>query len=176
MPFERFDPINSDNEQEVSWHIKRYSCAAKFTSGSVLDAACGFGYGSQILNYNWYIGKDKNQECIQIAKERYINEFPSIVFLCEDIEAIDILPYDSAVVIETLEHLHDPEKFIKRLREKIKNCIFVSFPVVRTTQNNPFHLHDLKIDIVDKWMGEWHKEFGVYKCNNRIYMASYRKT
>ena len=89
-------------------HLSRYKFAAdKIPNGSsVIDAACGCGYGSWIM---WdsglnVIGIDISNHAIDYAQQHYAGP----QYICSSIEAIGNLEADYLVSFETVEHLSDP--------------------------------------------------------------------
>jgi GT2 family glycosyltransferase len=109
-------------------HMARYNFALKHISGSVLDAACGSGYGTKMLGAE---GVDVSEEAVNFAKERY-----GIKAEVCDLEK-DFPPnlWDTVVSFETIEHLEDPNLFLERASKHSKRFIF-SIPL-----NNPSRFH-----------------------------------
>lgn len=98
------------------WHIARYQFAQKVKhGGSVLDAACGSGYGSELLEpFKQYTGIDYSGKCIDYAKMTYGK--PNRRFVKGNIafmtEMFSAQSFDTIVSFETLEHLEDPERIL----------------------------------------------------------------
>lgn len=89
-------------------HVQRYIFAAKRLSGkrSILDLACGCGYGSWLLQATGakITGVDISHEAISYAEKHY----PGPAYLCqrgEDTKG----EWEALVSFETLEHLDNPE-------------------------------------------------------------------
>ena len=94
-------------------HTERYKFAAELLAGkSVIDAACGCGYGSWMMQEAGckVTGIDIEPEAIDYAKTHYVGP----EYICSDITQCIIPTADSVVSFETLEHLVDPEPTIKR--------------------------------------------------------------
>lgn len=104
-------------------HVARYEFAARqMPDGStVIDFACGVGYGSHILALNGHTvtGYDIDREAIQYAERHYSAEtVPGrLLFEVANGDAPPQLPpADFAVCFETIEHLEDPRPLLKALR------------------------------------------------------------
>lgn len=117
-------------------HIRRYQFAREVISaGSVLDIACGAGYGSKLLSpYSTYTGVDYADYCIAYAKKHYSG--PNINFLQANL--FEYLPglgnhekFDAVISFETLEHLDAPlDALILYLDALVyKGILVVSIPL-----------------------------------------------
>lgn len=103
-------------------HLARYEWAQQFCEGKeVLDAACGCGYGTEILAEvaTHVHGVDKNADAIQYAWEHYAvpnNGFEDrSVYLITRIKAV----FDVVVSFETIEHLRKPERFVHQVYDTL---------------------------------------------------------
>jgi SAM-dependent methyltransferase len=110
-------------------HLARYDFAVEHQKGSVLDAACGSGYGSKMLS---------NAEGIDLSAEAvaYAQSIYGIKASCFDLE--NGLPagcWDTIVSFETIEHLGNPHLFLSHASSKSLQFIF-SIPL-----NNPSQFH-----------------------------------
>jgi len=105
-------------------HRARYILAKKYIrdNDKVLDAACGIGYGSTILKEKdcAITALDLHEGALQYAQEYYFDK--RVKFKKANIEE-DYLgnSYDVVVSFETIEHLRRPEKFLKNIRNSLKN-------------------------------------------------------
>jgi 2-polyprenyl-3-methyl-5-hydroxy-6-metoxy-1,4-benzoquinol methylase len=135
--------------QTFRLHIERY----EFASGklrdanSILDIACGVGYGSRLLKDSLpgvlVTGIDSSAEAIDYANARYAG--PGVTFRVGDAMTFDDGPFDAIVSLETIEHLPDPQRFIQRATTMLlrPGGIFIgSVPVTPSVDANPHHLHD----------------------------------
>lgn len=91
-------------------HIRRYDLAATeiVDAESVLDAACGSGYGKDVIGLGrHYVGVDLDPEAIKVARRNYGD-----VFQRGSVTALDLpdASFDAIVSFETLEHLTKPEQ------------------------------------------------------------------
>ncbi len=130
-------------------HIERYAFAAQELRGanSILDIACGVGYGSRYLKDSLpaalITGVDSSADAIEYANHRY--SLPKLKFGIADAMSFDDGPFDAVVSLETIEHLPDPQRFLQRVTTRLlrPGGIFIaSVPVTPSMDANPHHLHD----------------------------------
>jgi len=152
---ERFHP---ELEREIAYeHWHRYAFAQRLVAGrSVLDAACGEGYGSALLAgaAASVIGVDLSAAAIAHARARY--EHPRIRFIEGDVCRLDGIAsasIDVAVSFETLEHLADHDGLLASFRRVLKpeGLLLISTPDKRTYSDdagyaNPHHVRELYRD------------------------------
>lgn len=136
-------------------HIFRYALAARFvqTGDSVIDAACGYGYGAHLMAHHSaaakVLGIDLSERCIAYAEAAY-GRPGRLAFRQGDVAALAFLPDNSADLIasfETLEHIPDPAGFIAEVHRILRpgGRFIASVPnqwVDETGRDpNPHHLH-----------------------------------
>ena len=99
-------------------HANRYIFASKFIKNkSVLDVACGTGYGSEFLNgnYNKYLGVDIDKNSIELANSRF-GGFSNTKFIIGDVcnlNAKDLgKNFDVVISFETIEHIRCYDSFL----------------------------------------------------------------
>jgi len=135
--------------QTFNLHIERYEFAARKLrdAQSILDIACGVGYGSRLLKDSLpaalVTGVDSSADAIEYANDRYA--LPGLTFRVADGMTFDDGPFDAVVSLETIEHLTDPQPFIQRVTTRLlrPGGIFIgSVPVTPSMDANPHHLHD----------------------------------
>jgi SAM-dependent methyltransferase len=149
---ERNDALKDNNKGPV----RRYEFAAKCLSGplrTMVDAACGMGYGSKILGEFGHriLGLDKSPEAIKYAEENYGK--PGISFYVCDLEAEPLPQCDAVVCLETLCHLKDPQKFIDGLPGKE---LVISAPVNPNPNDGYFYrLHHLSPERFREMLHDW---------------------
>lgn len=133
-------------------HIERYKLATKLiTPGStVLDAACGYGYGTEMLSKkaSHAIGIDRDG-VINICKERY-KTYQNLHFLVNDVRELGFKDssIDSVVGMEMIEHIENPESFVNEANRVLKpnGSLLISTPngnntlLPDGTAYNPHHI------------------------------------
>lgn len=134
--------------ETLKLHLERYEFAAShLRPGSVLDIACGVGYGTDLLSQGSGIvralGVDLDPEAVQYARSRYGS--PRTEFVCAD--AMTFAPdqvMDSIVSLETMEHVPGPEALFSRLVSFLRpgGLLISSVPVTLSTDANPHHATD----------------------------------
>jgi SAM-dependent methyltransferase len=135
--------------QTVKLHIERYTFAARelLDAGSILDLACGVGYGSRLMKdlipTATIIGVDVCAAAIEYASAHYSK--PGLNFRVGEAMDFDDGPFDAVVSLETIEHLPDPQAFMERVTKRLLRpggLLIGSVPVTPSTDANPHHLHD----------------------------------
>lgn len=155
---ERFIP-NSEIDNEIEYeHIQRYYSVTDLVKGkTVLDAACGEGYGSNLLAQyaHCVYGIDIDEETIEHAKRQYNTE--NISFFNA---SIDSLPFednsiDVVISFETIEHVSEElqNKFLFEIKRVLKKdgLLIMSTPNKKIysdyrNYNNPFHIKEFYIE------------------------------
>jgi SAM-dependent methyltransferase len=120
-------------------HEFRYHLAAGFCrlGDSVLDAACGVGYGGAIL-----APQGSGVRYLGVDVEPVPNPSSSRAFVIADLQTwVPITPFDVGVSFETIEHLPDYQPLVATLK-LARRWIIASVPVVPTVGVNPYHLWD----------------------------------
>ncbi len=147
MAEERIDPFLCENYWRVD-HLSRYIFALSLCRGkTVLDAACGFGYGAALLANNGakeVIGVDNSTDAIEEAAKRYGEK--NVSFEVADLE--QPLPlgenrFDLVVSFETLEHLEQAHTALDHLVRALSEngILIISVPGEKDAESeNPFHL------------------------------------
>ncbi len=133
---ERFVPSNVSDLLELE-HRKRYEFACRYSRGkSVLDIACGSGYGSRMLleaGAEQVTGVDISSEAIEYAVKNYGNQ--NLHFITSDAECYNSGKYDLIVSFETLEHLDRRQMFLSNLNTMLRNngMLIISTPNKKIT-------------------------------------------
>ena len=156
---ERFTP---ECVREIYYeHYARYAMAAsvirQFTERTgrkprVLDAACGEGYGSQLLAplSESVLGLDMDPEAIAHARARYSEA--NMLFQQADVAALklDSGSFDIIASFETLEHLHAHDEMLDGFKRTLApgGLLLLSSPDKHsytdlTGYQNPFHVREL---------------------------------
>jgi SAM-dependent methyltransferase len=119
---ERITPGTFEWDLYYVEHAQRHEFFASHCEGrNVLDAACGTGFGSQILLRGGaasVLGVDRSEEALAIARSRYAGS-AGIDFRAADCESLDGLgkKFDVVVSFETIEHLKHPERLVEGARK-----------------------------------------------------------
>ncbi|HVX84214.1 MAG TPA: class I SAM-dependent methyltransferase [Phycisphaerae bacterium] len=143
---EAADQRHIAGDDTLQLHLSRYEFASQFARGKVLDIACGVGYGSALLaalpEVREVTGVDLAEEALELARERYAR--PNIRFVQGDCMTYTGEAVNTIVSLETVEHLPEPEKFIRRIAEQLSpgGVLIASVPVTPSMDFNPYHLHD----------------------------------
>ena len=152
MILERIDPIIEGEAPKLTKleHLVRYKKSLEFLDKDsvVLDAGCGFGYGSDMLaqHSSKVIAIDNSPDAINYAIKNYSRN--NIRYYIGDLENVDLSPFGKFNLItffEVIEHLHKPEAALKNLREHIspKGCLLLSTPNSECTIGyNPYHIKE----------------------------------
>ena len=160
-----------EDHPERILHDKRYGLACEVAGGITIDAACGFGFGSEQLArkaaVTTVLGYDRDQTAIWHGQALYARPRKKdkaatpLTFHCEDLEDPVFPLCDTFVCIETLEHLERPETFVAAACRSAAERIVVSTPIVPTTATNPWHVQDFTVGQVNKlfadrgWYSGW---------------------
>ena len=107
-------------------HVTRYYHARNFIkpTDSVLDVACGKGYGSAILASaaKTVVGIDLNETSLDLARRHFIQ--PNLTFQNQDVMKADQLGqrFDVITAYEIIEHLDakDTDQFLAALKNSLK--------------------------------------------------------
>lgn len=157
-------------------HLVRYRLASRLVSGKkVLDIACGSGYGSKILAEagGLVTGMDISGEAIANAEKFFSHQ--NITYKVGSGESLEFENefFDVVVSFETIEHLENPEKYLKELSRVIKKegMVLISTPNKEVFgQQNPYHLKEYTRD---EFQSEVEKHFSnVQIINQGNVMAS----
>jgi SAM-dependent methyltransferase len=159
-------------------HRARYEWAAKLLcrhlpmKSHVLDAACGCGYGSEILAQHGFLvtAYDKSDEAAKWQKQF---DHPHVNFIQDDVfGAVEFgQTYDAVVSIEIIEHLTDAPAWISKLLiaapllvGTVPNELIVPF----NPKKHPFHhrhyTRDQVLELFKEWkLSDWATQFGKYQ-------------
>jgi radical SAM superfamily enzyme YgiQ (UPF0313 family) len=136
-------------------HLARYFWAKKFTKNKIIiDAACGTGYGSEILKAKYYLGLDNSREAIKFAKKHYNGDFR---ILDLDKQKLPKKRVDVIISFETLEHLNQPENFLMNAKKSLKSggLFIFSVPLTERRGENPFHKHVWREEEIKKIINKY---------------------
>lgn len=161
-PYAQFEPVGIERgelasesglpEDQRPLHtglmLERYQWAAHHLKGAKLiaDAACGPGYGVQVLSRATgarVVGWDRDAANIKIARDRGFGEAEQV----DDIAIESFDGYDAICTLETIEHLPDPVAWLRGLSPTVTR-LALSCPCIPTKHRNVHHLHDFTYDEV----------------------------
>jgi len=158
---ERVIPNNERTKFLFQEHTIRYLFASQFTaSKTVLDAACGSGYGSAILSESGatkVVGIDNSSEAIEYCEKNYKNE--NLEFKKTNCEEITLdAEFDIAVSFETIEHLKHQDNFLAEIKRLLKDdgVFIVSTPNTKNyPSGNPFHYKEFTESEFKLFLGKY---------------------
>jgi SAM-dependent methyltransferase len=139
-------------------HAERYQFAGAYATGkSVLDIACGVGYGSQVLIDNGaarVVGGDISPEAIGYAEQRYASPRVSFAIMAAEDIPLSTGSIDCAVSLETIEHIPNPRGFLRELDRVLKpgGTLVISTPnratygLGRDAPDNPYHTQEYTLE------------------------------
>ena len=154
-------------------HVARYVFASKYVkSSTVLDIACGVGYGSAILARKEYeatkvFGVDIREDNVEIAKRNYGSD--KIVFNCGDILTYEAGPFDVIVCFETIEHVAAHREVLSNLFKLLRRggTLLISSP-------NRIITSPSAVSICDKPQNKYHtQEFTINELINELEEAGF---
>lgn len=165
LPFtgERFTPECVREMWHEHWH--RYAFALPQARGKrVLDAACGEGYGSDLLSREArsVLGVDISDESVAHARRRYGSR-DNLSFQAADVSRLDDLDdqsFDLIISFETLEHLQAQEAMLAGFARLLApdGLLLISTPDRHTYSDltgyrNEHHVRELYRDEFESLLG-----------------------
>jgi len=134
------------SSETLEQHWKRYFFARKFVKNkTVLDVACGSGYGSFILSKyaKTIVGVDMSQDALKYAKKNYSAK--NLRFYQMDAKKLGYPDnfFDIVISFETIEHVRKYDLFLKEIKRVLK----VGGTVIMSTPNFGFPLPKNKFHI-----------------------------
>lgn len=145
---ERFVPHLMSGQPIDAEHRARYWWAAAFVGGKkVLDAACGTGYGANILaaaGATSVRGIDRAAHMIEFARR---NAEPTAEFEVGDLDELPFADgsFDVVVCFEAIEHVDEPESVLDELARVLRpgGLLATSSPNRDVyARSNPHHRHE----------------------------------
>ena len=130
---ERFEP-NLQGEIRLE-HYHRYALALELVKGkTVLDLACGEGYGSFMLSKHAaaVLGIDLSNEVIFHAQKKYAKKTENLHFQQGSASKLTLQDsaFDVVVSYETIEHLYEQSEMLEEIRRVLKpdGILIISSP------------------------------------------------
>jgi SAM-dependent methyltransferase len=145
-----------DVPEENYWfrrHLVVYEWIAERVRGaSVIDMACGEGYGSDVLARSaaQVVGVDANPDAHEHARLRYRRANLSFV---RDLVDTYSRPAGAIVFLQTIEHISEPRATLDHFRALVgeHGSVYVSTPNLLTLapqgadrSDNPWHVHEYR--------------------------------
>lgn len=175
-PASEFDPIyeamkikwKSDGTDYSDRPIASYKKAANYIDpgDTVLDCACGTGFGTKILSNEAKaaIGVDIEKRLIDACNDRFGDD-DKISYILGDIFKLDLnMQFDKIITLHTMEHLESDDLFLQRLSSLLKSTgqLILEVPLFTksifkgvTTPLNPTHIREYNayqlIDLCKKY-------------------------
>ncbi|MDB5582179.1 MAG: glycosyl transferase family 2 [Bradyrhizobium sp.] len=161
-------------------HLHRYAMARELVGGkSVLDIACGEGYGSSMLAdvAQSVVGVDIARDTVDHASRKYKKS--NLQFKIGD--CVDIpLPDDSVDVVvsfETIEHLDQHDAMMKEVKRVLRpdGVVIISTPETNeyaavTNGPNPHHVKELTEEQYRQLLSKWFQNVAMY--DQRVSLGS----
>jgi len=163
-----------DIPEENYWyrrHLAVYEWIAARCSGrTVVDMACGEGYGTAVLARRAprVTGVDANPEAYEHARLKYSQ--PGVRFV-RDMVSRYAEPCDAVVFLQTIEHVPDPAAVLRHLRGMLRpgGVVFVSTPNVLTLapegeerSGNPWHVREYRHEEFRELCLSWFDEVALH--------------
>ncbi len=175
-----------DINSEISiYHMQRYMNVLRYCKDKcVLDAACGEGYGSNIISdvAKNVIGVDISDEAVSNAQTKYKKD--NLTFIKCSVTDIPVESgfFDIVISFETIEHINENDqiKFFEQIKRLLKpdGVLIMSSPDKLTYSdipeyNNPYHQHELYFSEFDSLVKKYFK-YGEYYyqgmlCNSYVF-------
>lgn len=145
---------------EIAIHLARYLPARQFCRDrTVLDIACGEGYGSFLMAERWGASRvhavDISEEAILRAREFFASDRITFHhFGAEELDArFEPGSFDLVVCLETFEHVSDPGAMLRSFRRLLRpdGIALISCPndycyYGSSDRANPFHVRKYSFD------------------------------
>jgi cyclopropane fatty-acyl-phospholipid synthase-like methyltransferase len=159
---------------DVEDHLERYRFAATFVKGkTVLDIACGTGYGVAMLREagaTSVTGADVSDEAVAHARATY--PVDGVKFILSGMAEVDDgVQYDRIISFETIEHIDDYRPALANLRRLLKP----DGVLVLSTPNRPVNSPQCKT-LADKPPNPYHvREFTVPEMADALKQAGFSR-
>lgn len=150
-----FDSLDLNPDSPFFWdHLSRYWWVSNFLAGkTVLDCACGKGYGSYVLaqQAKFVYGIDLNENSLSLARENFGSR-KNLSFSAFDVTKIDTFsqPLDAVVAFEVIEHIPPASTtdFLQGIRQKLgeNGILYLSTPNHDVVEKSGVYVPDFHIN------------------------------
>lgn len=159
----------------VLWHLARYKFARGFikATDSVLDIACGTGYGVRFLSdfCDTIVGGDVDEKTLLEASNRYGGE--NREFINMDIKSIEG-KYDIITCFETIEHisLEDALKALGSIKSALKKGGLMVISTPKKIVKNELSVNRLEGHLHEYQFNEFYSTLSQYFVRPIIFTQS----
>jgi len=148
--------VAQEDYQAHPFHTSRYEFTASFVSGkSILDTACGVGYGSRLLTdrgARMVIGMDLERSAIEQGVLNIDSDRQNLHFVTGNATSIPLPDRSINIIVslETLEHIADDQNCLREFHRVLSDdgLLILSTPNALVTKpinnipRNPFHVRE----------------------------------
>lgn len=151
-----------------NFHLSRYQFAQAYCKDKiVLDAACGTGYGSDLLAVvaKHVTGIDCDAEAIEYAKHTY--QGPDTDFQVSFVEATSFSDsqFDVVVSFETVEHTLCPKSHLREITRLLKPDGLAIVSVPNNWGLTDHHFWDFNFEMLDELLSSCFSEINYFYNN-----------
>jgi 2-polyprenyl-3-methyl-5-hydroxy-6-metoxy-1,4-benzoquinol methylase len=172
VPMVGFESTKHYSDKQNLHHLGRYEWAVRVLTGledrgSVLDCACGVGYGSRMLAevFDRVDAVDMSGPAIQMAEHRYGIE--RIEWTCMDVaklrDSFADRSFDAVVSMQTIESIEDDEKFLVDLHAILKpgGVLLIDTPIRKARVDHPENPLHKRYYSLDEWLKKLQSHFEI---------------
>lgn len=165
-----------ENSPDNPWwgeHVHRYQLVNFYVpaNSTILDIACGTGFGSHLLAKQGYQvhGADLSKSTIDLCQKAF--KWPSLQFLTADATALPFPDayFDAVISFETIEHTTQYEKVLQEFKRVLKpgGRILISTPNIRINSpdgvvRNPYHTQEWNYEELKALLKSVYQEAHIY--------------
>lgn len=170
--------IPEGNMQTLTYgeHLSRYMSVMNIVKDKiVLDVACGTGYGSQMIAHQAQsvLGVDRSPEAVEYARAHYPEK--NLTYAVDNAMQLSLEDnsFDVVISLETIEHLVEPEEFIKEVKRVLRpgGIFVVSTPNDdEFMDDNEYHVHEFQFSELKDLIGRY------FKNDTYFYQGTYFAT
>jgi len=166
---------------EYQTRIGRYVFASQFVVGkSILDVACGTGYGSGYLarrGAKWVIGSDISPEAVSYAVRYYKDEKTEFVLADATRLPFSNNSFDAVVSFETIEHIKEYERFLSECRRVLKKeGVFICSTPNRGSSSPILKKPVCQCHLKEFYVAEFHHLLNTYFRQVQVFGQDYLST